>query len=533
MNANWCFQNIGHMDAWYYFGEFRHFPHFQKLSPSYAGERLAWIVPGFILSRIFGQVNGVIALHVSTFLASLYALHYILRHTVDSASALLGAVLLGVYPCFIGSNGWDYVESMPILLFSASVALLIRASSSRRESMFVFLSAVSWFSLIYTFLAWAAFTPIYVGLAVWYSRQDKALGRAVVFVATRILCAGLLTTAGFAVVYRLFGLTGFFDRVTIQTAWQQFFISTNPWIDPTWYRQCTWLVFPVLAFSVGSFWIISMLLNRVHRRDASLPLLSFYAGCFLIMVLLTINKNRLLGFDYDASILTPMAFATLAATIFRVPGSVSKALSYSVTGLAAVISACPLLKPDLFRQLLHWQFVGPAAAILLVIGCAVPMRRRLPGLWAASVVLFALLSSCLVPAYPSGAWKSDYRGRDVSIRVSKAIDIVSAHLPASQYPTFWFDNLTDPLSGEFRGVMCSFLAHGRSMTRFPAVDADHKFARGERVFVLTHRKDQAEIAPGWLHSIGIEAAAVSQDLIDYGGVTYWISQFEIRRASSL
>ena len=40
INPNWLFQNLGHTDPWYYFGEFWHFPHFQSLLPTYAGERM-------------------------------------------------------------------------------------------------------------------------------------------------------------------------------------------------------------------------------------------------------------------------------------------------------------------------------------------------------------------------------------------------------------------------------------------------------------------------------------------------------------
>src|SRR5690242_15252098 len=64
INRNWPFQGLGHMDPWYYFGEFIHFPHYQKLISGYAGERLMWILPGVVLDRVFSPVYGLLVLHI-------------------------------------------------------------------------------------------------------------------------------------------------------------------------------------------------------------------------------------------------------------------------------------------------------------------------------------------------------------------------------------------------------------------------------------------------------------------------------------
>jgi hypothetical protein len=61
INPNWPFKSLGSMDPWYYFGGPIHFPHYQRLNPSYAGERLMWILPGFVLADILSPVYGVLA----------------------------------------------------------------------------------------------------------------------------------------------------------------------------------------------------------------------------------------------------------------------------------------------------------------------------------------------------------------------------------------------------------------------------------------------------------------------------------------
>src|SRR5438874_12553571 len=63
LNSNWPFQSLGHMDPWYYFGEFIHFPHYQALSAGYPGERLMWILPGYVLTHVLSPTYGLAALH--------------------------------------------------------------------------------------------------------------------------------------------------------------------------------------------------------------------------------------------------------------------------------------------------------------------------------------------------------------------------------------------------------------------------------------------------------------------------------------
>jgi hypothetical protein len=163
LNRNWVFQNLGHMDPWYYFGAFRFFPRFHNLLPSYATERMTWIAPGYLFVRVFGQVAGVALLHCCLVLLCLYAAHDILRRLTDYRTAFVSTLLLGTSPFFIGAHSQDYVQgiSMASLLFA--LALVIRAwAIPARSSVFVFLSAMAWAALVYSYFAWVAFTPLYL-----------------------------------------------------------------------------------------------------------------------------------------------------------------------------------------------------------------------------------------------------------------------------------------------------------------------------------------------------------------------------------
>src|SRR6202044_986963 len=79
LNPNWVFSSFGNMDPFYYFGHFIHFPHFQKLMPTYSGERLPWIVPGYVLVHLLNPVYGTLALHFLGFYTSIFSLYAVVN----------------------------------------------------------------------------------------------------------------------------------------------------------------------------------------------------------------------------------------------------------------------------------------------------------------------------------------------------------------------------------------------------------------------------------------------------------------------
>ena len=476
VNPNWAFQSIGHMDAWYYFGDFHHFPRFQLLSPNYASERIPWILPGFVLVRIFGQVNGVFALHCLVLTGTLLCTHYLLRHVAGARTALLGAMLLGCYPCFIGANGWEYVDSIQLLLLSASLALLGKAGRAPATgALWQFLAGVAWSGILYVFVPWAAFTPIYLGLAVYLTRGAQTLVRTALRVASISLAAFGFTTAALWGAYLLLGGRGFFFQQNLTTARSMSKLSGNPWIDPYWYREPTWLVVPALALGLAILWLGASAIGWVGVRRPGRWVLWFYLLCFAVMIALTFDQNRLLASDHHMSIILPVTYLVLCVTVLRVPEATPPALFHAIVVLGCAVSLSTLPVPGSYHLLLHWQALG-------ALGVAIPAlglyswrggRRGAPVAWVASVLALAAMSSALIPGYPSAAWKRDYRGRDIALRVTRAMDVVMDRLPLRGLPVFWFDNRTEPLAAEFRAITCSLLAHSQSMPAFPTLDPAH------------------------------------------------------------
>ena len=537
VNPNWAYQNLWHMDAWYYFGDFRHFPRLHLLSPNYASERLPWVLSGWVMSRIFGQVNGVFALHCLVLDGSLFFTHYLLRRVSDCRTAFLGTLLMACYPCFIGANGWDYVDSMQILLLVAAISMLVRASlAPGRAGVWLFGAGMAWCAIIYIYVPWIAFSPIFFGLALFLLRP-RAMLPAALRAAAIFGASALAVTAVLAAFYRALGGVGFFYQENVATARSMSKLSHNPWIVAGWYREPTWLIVPFLALCMALLWVGIAWLRRnaleanALRRDQKW-VLWFYLLCFAVMIGYTIDQNRLLASDHHMSIIIPVTYLTFCVTALRVPKATSQRLFYTVALMGGALSVSTLAAPQSYHLLLHWQFLLPALTTLgaLAFYTCLWQPRGNPRVWAAMVVLLGALSSAMIPGYPAAAWKAKYSGRELEQRVSHSIDVVLQRLPPDRTPVFWFDNEADPLTPEFRGIVCSFVAHTNSMNRYPTLDPRHRFTAGERLFILAHEASGAATAAAVLTQAGVHVAQLSQDRIELGGVSYWILQLQVVEA---
>jgi hypothetical protein len=240
---------------------------------------------------------------------------------------------------------------------------------------------------------------------------------------------------------------------------------------------------------------------------------------------MTIRPNRLLAFDVRTSILIPGVFLTLAITVFRVPAQTRLWLYYLVTALAVLTCLAPLARTGLYEIAFHRGFIVPATLLILVLACAKLLRWADTPTWAVAVGLFAAVSFGLIPASTGTAWRMDYKGPDISERTTQAMKIVSRRLPPDRYPIFWYNDVDDHFSAEYRGIMCAFLTINESMLQFPKVSKH--FGSGARIIALTEQRDVMPAASYILGRKDMPVALRSQDLIDYGGTSYWITQMEV------
>jgi hypothetical protein len=118
-----------------------------------------------------------------------------------------------------------------------------------------------------------------------------------------------------------------------------------------------------------------------------------------------------------------------------------------------------------------------------------------------------------------------YQGCDVSERVTRAMRVILTRVPQDRYPRFWLNDHDEHLTTEYRAIMCAFLAHGLSMQQLAKVDKHYE--SGTRIVLLTQLRDVTGVASYLMARAGMPVALVSEDSIDYGGVSYWITQLEV------
>jgi hypothetical protein len=520
LNRNWLFQNGPHMDPWYYFGHFQHFPRFHNIGRGYPGERIVWIFPGWILTHLFGQVPGVVILHFAVFLSALFGLYYVLVRLTDAQTALTTSVFFGFNAYFVGPNGWDYPEGLAWVFLLLAFAFVIQ---NRTSWTWLILSAMAWFGVIYTYLAWILFTPAYMYVMFRSICPGAAPSRAWRTLASTAMGAVLMTLACWA-AYAVLGGQGFFFRANILEA---IYLGTkltgNPWIDPEWIHRCTWLIFPVLAALMSA----AALLPAFRKRTGGAPFLAFYLFCFAVMVFMTIRPNRLLAFDYRTSILLPGFCLVFALVLFRVPAETTRLQWLLVTACGAVLSIAPLDSRLVPLRPVPIVFVLGLAVALLALSYWNLAKPGGVARWASLALLFSGISFSTAPPDTSVAWRTSFKGPEIYERTSRALKIIAARTPATLYPSFWISSLEyrARTSAEFRGVMSGFIAHGLSMWYFPAVDK--LYPAGSRLLLLTEQRD---VVAGSAYNAAqkrMPAAVVSQDRISYGDFAYWITQLEI------
>jgi hypothetical protein len=534
INPNWPFQGLYHMDPWYFFGYFAHFPHYQLLTPNYQGERLTWILPGLLLARLFGHVYGTLVLHVVSYCISVLSMYYIVRQLRNERTAFATACLLGCHPFFIGANGWDYVDGGSIAYLLVAFAFLTKAALAERPRLYLVLAGAAWTALIVTYLFWLTFTPICLCYYMFLVRHKETPAGSVKDLV-RHACRSALPFAGgaalavfaFSVCHALiYGNRGFFLSESFREALYVSKISANPWLGqasgPTgWFRSATWLVFPALTLLVCAILGLRWLARQLSGDGPMWGAILSYCYCLGIMVVMTIRPSLLLASDYYTSILIPLLFLVLGLTLFDVPRSLSDRAFYLLLFAFCGICVLPLTKPARYGIMLIYGLFLPYAfgAIGVLTRLAWPRPKVT---WIISLFCLSLASFGLTPAKPGSAWRVNYNGLAMSTRVSEAIDTIQKRVPYWAAPVFWIDNFNDPLTSEYRAIMCAVHLEN-SMWHYPKVDDKANYLPGTSIVLVTSKRNIFESANEAMTRAGMPLALASQDFISRAGISYWIT----------
>lgn len=530
LNRNWTFQGFGDYDAFYYFGHFIHFPHYQKLQPRYAGERLPWILPGYGLVHLFGPVYGTLVLHWIAFYTSVFSMCFIVSRFSGAQAGFLAAFAMSIHPYFIAANGMDYGTGGCLAYCLLALAMVVRSVFATPRARWLWLcgAGISWAAATYTYPFWALFTPACL-LLYWAAKALKddapssfrrklldSLAGAAQFAAGGLT----LTFALILVHYWIFGAGWLaFQRQSIEMGRFAWGMKVSPWASSSFsVTYADWLVFPGMTAALSMVFLIPQFRRWLVLGSGVGGLLVMNLYFVAIMVIQTIRPGRILQFDYFSIFLVPGAFLALGATIFYFPHRLSQAKFWSVVAIASAVSLAPLARPGLYVKPPVLGALVPA----FFLGCALAIRILLPKSRVALIgvaIGMAASSFCLAPAVGGIAWKDHGDWKAATGRVGDAVIMIENRLPRGQYPAFWYSEKS-PHNLEFQAIMCAFLAHENSMLRFPEVD--RKFGRGQALLLLTDQPSAFAEASGHLALTFLWEREIAS-----GGVTYWVTATEV------
>jgi hypothetical protein len=548
LNSNWPFANGGNCDPWFYYGHFRTYPEVFLAKPSYDGERLAVVLPGYLLHRILQPVAAQIVLHLGFYYVAVFSLYYITRSIHGPKTALLTAGLLATHSFFLGAIGWDYGDGFGVAYHLLALALLTRASRYGQTGLWLALAGAASAALVYTHPLWALFLPFF---PLYYMvsakvQQRASIGRA----AAGYAFYSLLGVAGLslcfaALSYRVAGTLNFYAwsihllRIAHTLAeWKSY--------DLTWLPSASWLVFPTLTF-VGC--LIFLVRNGFPKHDsreviAALFVINFLY-CFLAFAFLTfIGGRRLLEYEYYTSSLLPPMFLCLAFTYLSVPETARAGTVAVVVPLVMLVSVCPLWKPTFIMpqmlfplkavqtrpDVLHYYLLLP---LLIALGGTL-LRLCLPsarGMWAICVSALCVAGFGLVPFNTRGPYFASYHGPSLYSRVALAMDLIRTQTAGSPYRFFWFAP-TESAYLDFLAITRSLREHHAVDLSFPDLAAETNLPAEAVLIIFAERKELPLAAQRALCKKGLRGTLLSQVKIAKGEATYWITFMRATRAHS-
>jgi len=157
IDDNWAFTSsqTGLVDPWLYVARFLH-PRSQALAfpLGYYGDRLSYIVPGWLWYQALGPLAGNYAFKLLDIYMAIGGLYFLVTALLTRRAALLCCALISVHPFFLMCFGWDYVDGAGVSFYTLSLLCCVLAAKSPKYRLRLFLAGALLVSLITTHFLW-------------------------------------------------------------------------------------------------------------------------------------------------------------------------------------------------------------------------------------------------------------------------------------------------------------------------------------------------------------------------------------------
>jgi hypothetical protein len=526
-DANPIFTPVGIIDPWVYFGFFHNLVSFKRdLFPgTYYGSRLSWILPGYVLNKLFSPLIANYVLHLSVYYTAVLALFSLLKTATNRRTALLGALLFGFYPFLWVAAGWDYVDGAGIAGFLLTLVLLTRASTAPgRYSSLVAAGAVC-AAVFYSNLTWALLCPILPFYYVIRSRVQRqtTLPKAALEMGLWFSIGIALVTGTFCLINHAIDGTYWFYAPSLGYA-----LGTvgkkNPWKIPIgeWMISASWLFLPAATGIVSL--MTSFFLRKQFFTRQNVSSILFVVQFFMavgVLVWIDFTGNPLLQFSYYASYLIPFTFLAIGSQFLRVP-EFSK-LQWS---LIVAFTLMVLGLPWWGLMNAFWIKAGSplwpiGIGLFAVYGGAV-LFGRASGLITALTVSGIFYSYLLLgnSSKPANAERGSF------LRIAHDVQEIEK-IRNGRPVRFWFD-ANETYGREFNSLNSAYLwGYTMLSATLPTVAKNISVPPGTLVVVPSSHVDVVDKAVKSYRSDGNILSLLSQVPIDAEGGRYSLSLLEV------
>lgn len=278
------------VDSWIYYGYFLNLAQHLELftySHAYHGDRLAFLIPGYLCNRIFAPVLADYVLHFAYYYTAVFSLYFLLNMTVRKRAAFFAALLFGGYYYNLWMFSWNYVDGAIAVYFLLTLLFFTRAGFDRNRAASSLLAGTFLTCMVYTSIHSLKLVPgmaVFVLALFYIMSRNKSLSRREIL---GIIGYSLLGAVGSNIAFSAvnFFLTGdlFVLRQTFEFARWLYAEYKNP--RPMTLREVThayWLILPILVVAASLITIIRQVVKRDFFPNRFVIL---FPICFLILLL--------------------------------------------------------------------------------------------------------------------------------------------------------------------------------------------------------------------------------------------------------
>jgi hypothetical protein len=454
-NMDFMFDPPGLVDSFGLLGRFWHWAEQNPLFEEYKNSRLPWILPGFVLHRLFETVTASYILHATALLGSSIALYLVVRDTLkDKPAAAVAAAAWSCYTWLHGDGGWNYQTLAACTCYLLSMWMFARSSLSQTPArMWAFAGGAALACAIHTHLVFAGFVPVVALLyAVRLSGQSSRRGPRLASAALHGLLGGVSVTAVLAAINAATGGPWLFFLPQIEfavtlTSGNRWLVAPRAWIPVAGHH----LVIPCLIVAGGVIWAVARRFQGT--RDDSLPaqfasilVYQGFAGFGLMAYLEFVARQTVLNPSHGAFPLYSHVFLMLGALLWRADrGHRWSAPAVLASALVIVMPLLLLLPWTLQRWTAYAaQFfrLEPSQFLLLplivgVIGLGLACRLEGARRFVCFALFFGLLNAWLAISQTSYGIATRGINRD-TLRVIRSLDRYASSLDPTLFAIrFW------------------------------------------------------------------------------------------------